>query len=178
MHVRNTKRALSVLIAALMLCSLCGCGSREDANQSAGEPEIFNVQSTDVQETGVQPADTQAAGAQSVAQTDPQDTQSGKDLDEEEPDTAVDDWYRKGNVYTDDNGRRLEVFFDDEGMLEFAVDGLSLYYTTVDNFQKENNWRIYTCDDGMTVIYYPGDPAHIEISDGDYAGLYEESGGK
>lgn len=152
MHVRNTKRALSVLIAAWMLCSLCGCESTEDANPSAG--------------------------AQSVVQTDPQDTQSGKDLDEEETGTVDDDWYRKGNVYADDNGRRLEVFFDDEGMLEFAVDGLSLYYTTVDNFQKENNWRIYTCDDGMTVIYYPGDPAHIEISDGDYAGLYEERGDK
>lgn len=72
---------------------------------------------------------------------------------------------------------RREVFFDDEGMLGFAVDGLSLYFTTVDNFQQENNWMIYTCDDGTTVIYYPGEPAHIEISDGDYAGLYEEGSG-
>lgn len=40
---------------------------------------------------------------------------------------------------------QLEVFFDDYGMIEFAVNGLSMYYTTVDNFQQENNWKVYTC---------------------------------
>lgn len=63
-------------------------------------------------------------------------------------------------------------------MIEFAVNGLSLYYTTVDNFQFENNWRIYACDDGTTISYYPGEPAHLEICDGDYAGLYEAGGDK
>lgn len=72
-----------------------------------------------------------------------------------------------------ENGHSLEVFYDDEGMLQFAVDGLSLYFTSVDNFQVENNWRIYTCDDGTMIVYYPGSPAHVEISSGDYEGLYE-----
>lgn len=58
------------------------------------------------------------------------------------------------------------------------ISGLSLYYTTVDNFQLENNRRIYTCDGGMTIIYYPGNPVLLEISDGDYAGLYEEASDK
>lgn len=33
-------------------------------------------------------------------------------------------------------------------------------------------------DDGTMIIYYPGEPAHLEISDGDYAGLYEAGGDK
>lgn len=61
-------------------------------------------------------------------------------------------------------------------MLGFSIDGLSMYYTTVDNYQLENNWMIYTCDDGTVIIYYPGTPAHLEISDGEYAGLYEADG--
>lgn len=85
-----------------------------------------------------------------------------------------DTWYMKGNVYTDDQGNQLEVFFNDYGTLEFAVNGLSLYFTTVDNFQQENNWKVYTCDDRTMIGYFPGEPAHIEICDGDYAGLYEE----
>ena len=63
-------------------------------------------------------------------------------------------------------------------MLNFTVNGLSLYFTTVDNFQQENNWKVYTCDDDTMIIYYPGEPAHLEISDGDYAGLYEAGGDK
>lgn len=74
--------------------------------------------------------------------------------------------------------RLIEVFFNDYGMLEFAVNGLSLYVTTVDNFQQENNWKIYTCDDVIMIIFYPGEPAHLEIPDGDYAGLYEAGGVK
>lgn len=113
-----------------------------------------------------------------VPQTDGQsvsgDEDAGNDLDHIEPDPADDNWYMKGSIYKDSEGRRLEVFFDDEGMLEFAVDGLSLYYSSVDRVEFENNWRIYRCDDGIMIIYYPGEPAHIEISDGDYAGLYEE----
>lgn len=165
MRIRNSKCVLSVLIAAMMLCGLYGCAGKEEASQSSGGSETSNVQIIE----------TQASDAQSAVQADSQGTQSGEDLDAEEPAAAADDWYKKGNVYTDDNGRSLEVFFDDEGMLGFAVDGLSLYFTTVDNFQQENNWMIYTCDDGTTIIYYPGEPAHIEISDGDYAGLYEEN---
>lgn len=53
-----------------------------------------------------------------------------------------------------------------------------MYITTVDNFQQENNWKVYTCDDGTIISYFPGEPAHIEIGDGDCAGLYEEGGDK
>lgn len=28
------------------------------------------------------------------------------------------------------------------------------------------------------IVYYPGDPAHLEICDGDYAGLYEADSDK
>ena len=41
----------------------------------------------------------------------------------------------KNRVYKDSDGHSLEVFFNDEGMLEFAVDGLSLYFTSVDSVQ-------------------------------------------
>ncbi len=108
----------------------------------------------------------------------PENVESGEDLNEVQADGADDDWYKKGNVYTDDAGRRLEVFFDDDGMLQFAVDGLSLYDTMADRCQQENNWKIYTCDDGTMIVYYPGDPAYLEISDGEYAGLYKEGGDK
>lgn len=91
---------------------------------------------------------------------------------------ADDTWYKSGSIYVDEDGRRMEVFYDDEGMLQFAVDGLSLYNTMSDDYQQENDWRIYTCDDGTTVIYYPGAPAHLEISDGEYAGVYEEDDGR
>lgn len=151
---RNAKCILGVLAAASIVCNLCGCGGRNNVEQ----PEN--------------------AVKEDVVQGDSQGAQSGEDLDTVEPSAADDDWYMKGNVYTDDNGRRLEVFFDDEGMLGFSIDGLSMYYTTTDNFQQENNWKIYTCDDGITIIYYPGTPAHLEISDGEYAGLYEEGGDK
>ena len=53
-----------------------------------------------------------------------------------------------------------------------------MYITTVDNFQQENNWKVYTCDDGTIISYFPGEPAHIEIGDGDCAGFYEEGGDK
>lgn len=150
---RNGKCILNVLAVATVVCSICGgCGSQSNVNLS----------------------DTQQISEAPVVQ---EDTQAGEDLDVVEPDAADDKWYMQGNVYTDDNGRRLEVYYDDEGMLEFAIDGLSMYYTTVDNYQLENDWRIYTCDDGTVIIYYPGTPAHLEISDGEYAGLYQADGG-
>lgn len=34
----------------------------------------------------------------------------------------------KGNVYTDDKENRLEVFFDDYGMIEFAVNEYTFLY--------------------------------------------------
>lgn len=136
------------IFAALLLCG--GCGSRDDAKESV------NV----VEEPVIQ-----------------EKTQAGEDLDAVLPNAADDTWYKSGSVYVDENGRRLEVFFDDEGMLQFTVDGLSLYNTMANEFQQENDWRIYTCDDGTTVIYYPGVPAHLEISDGEYAGVYEADDG-
>ncbi len=104
--------------------------------------------------------------------------QPGEDLDVVGQGAGDNQWYMSDNVYTDDAGRRLEVSFDDYGMLDFSVDGLSLYYTNAADFQQENNWQIYTCDDGTVIVYYPGEPAHLEISDGEYAGVYEEGGDK
>lgn len=152
---RNVKCILGVWTAVSIMCGLCGCGGKNSVELAGAE------------QTATPP----------VSQEVPKDIQSGEDLDVVEPSAADDDWYKKGSVYTDESGRKLEVFFSDEGMLEFAVDGLSLYFTSADNFQEENNWKIYTCDDGMVIIYYPGDPAHLEISDGEYAGLYEADDG-
>lgn len=164
---RNVTCILGVWTAVSIMCGLCGCGGKN----SVASPENTMVEDT-APTTG-----TEQTAKPSAAQEVPKDTQSGEDLDVVEPSAADDDWYKKGSVYTDGNGRKLEVFFSDEGMLEFAVDGLSLYFTSADNFQEENNWKIYTCDDGMVIIYYPGEPAHLEISDGEYAGLYEADDG-
>lgn len=151
MKKRRKSEWIVGILAVLLLCS--GCGSRDDAKESVSMVEEPTVQ-PDGQDT--------SEGAQ-----------SGEDLDVVSPDAADDTWYKSGSVYVDENGRRLEVFFDDEGMLQFAVDGLSLYNTMANDFQLENNWRIYTCDEGTTIIYYPGTPAKLEISDGEYAGVYE-----
>ncbi len=152
---KNTGYVISIFMVAAMLCGMRGCSDRS-VNDDAGQAitEIVDKEITD------------------------EKASSGEDLDVVVPDPANDDWYMKGNIYTDDKGNRLEVFFNDYGTLEFAVNGLSMYITTVDNFQQENNWKIYTCDDGTMIGYFPGEPAHIEICDGDYAGLYEEGGDK
>lgn len=162
MNVKEKYRVCSFM-TAIMLCCLVGCGSSDESGQTVDVVEEQEV--NQVTDTG----ENQESG---------QGTASGEDLDVVVPDPADDDWYMKGNIYTDNNGRILEVFFNDEGMIEFAIDGLSAYFTSVGTCQLENNWRIYTCDDGTMIAYYPGDPAHIEISGGDYEGLYEEGGDK
>ncbi len=169
----NAKCNLTVLIIVVSaLCGLHGCGSGKEADQPAAVVETVEVETTNPQMPIPETNDTQAAGTQ-VNNTQPAEAQSGEDFDVIEPSAADDKWYMTENVYTDENGRRLEVGVDDYGMLEFSIDGLSMYYATADNFQQENNWKIYTCDDGTVIIYYPGTPAHLEISDGDYAGVYE-----
>lgn len=164
MRVIPKKTGFSLgILTALLLCMCGGCGSR-----NAAEDSIRIVEETIIQEKDMQ-KDYKESDGQDVSE----ETQSGEDLDMVFPTAADNTWYMTGDIYTDENGRRLEVFYDDEGMLQFAVDGLSLYNTMADRFQTENNWRIYTCDDGTTVVYYPGAPAHLEITDGEYAGVYE-----
>ncbi len=191
----NKKYAVSIFMTAIMLCSLVGCGGSDESGQTvdmAEEQEVNQVtdiverqESNQVTDMGEARENNQAAdmgeiqeSGHGVESENLSEASSGEDLDVVVPDSVDDDWYKKGNVYTDDNGRRLEVFFNDEGMIEFAIDGLSVYFTSVGTCQLENNWRIYTCDDGTMIVYYPGDPAHIEISGGDYEGLFEESGDK
>ncbi len=157
------------IMAAVMLCEMSGCSgtnSHEDIEQSVNGVENKQIteenNSSEIEET--------------VSNKEHHDTEmeaSGEDLDVVESDAADDDWYMKGNIYTDDKGNQVEVSFNDYGTLEFVVNGLSMYITTVSGFQQENDWKIYTCDDGTMIIYYPGEPAHLEISGGDYAGLYE-----
>lgn len=177
---RNGKCILNVLAVATVVCSICGgCGSQSNVNPPENTVVEDTVPADGAEPAEVQTDDTETSDTQQTSEAPvvQEDTQAGEDLDVVEPDAADDKWYMQGNVYTDDNGRRLEVYYDDEGMLEFAIDGLSMYYTTVDNYQLENDWRIYTCDDGTVIIYYPGTPAHLEISDGEYAGLYQADGG-
>ena len=189
---KNVKYLMAAFITVTMLCGLNGCSDSDDQEADdritieteeeqpavreeqpvaeAEEKQIVEGNGTgEVNETKIAP-DQEHNAVKNAA--------SGEDLDVVVPDPAEDDWYMKENVYTDDKGNRLEVFFNDYGALNFAVNGLSLYYTTVDNFQQENNWKVYTCDDGTMIGYYPGEPAHLEICDGDYAGLYEAGGDK
>ena len=163
---KNAGYLISIFMVVAMLCSLSGCSDingNDDAGQTITEIEYEQIT---------------AENEQIIEKDSPDETDktasSGEDLDVVVPNPADDDWYMKVNIYTDDKGNRLEVFFNDYGTLEFAVNGLSMYITTVDNFQQENNWKVYTCDDGTMIGYFPGEPAHIEICDGDYAGLYEE----
>lgn len=182
-------------MAAAMLCGLNGCGDADDNGDDGRvviEVEDKQVTEQDTfsekEQTASSEESKETEKAASVEKSEKADRvesgektekePSGEDLDKVLPSAADDEWYIKGNIYTDDKGNRLEVFFNDYGTLEFAVNGLFLYITTVDNFQQENNWKVYTCDDGTMIGYYPGEPAHIEICDGDYAGLYEVGGDK
>lgn len=183
-------------MAVIVLCGVNGCSSTNDygdteqmvtevedeqideQNSSGGMDETaLNEKHNDTEKT----LDEKRGDMEKALDEEHNNTEkatSGEDLDVVVPNPADDDWYTKGSIYTDDKGNRLEVFFNDYGTLEFAVNGLSMYTTTVDNFQQENNWKVYTCDDGTMIGYFPGEPAHIEIGDGDYAGLYEAGGDK
>ena len=195
MTKRNVRCLIGIFMAAAMLCGLNGCGDADD-NSDDGRV-VIEVEDKQVTEQDTFSEKEQTASSEESKETEKaasveksekadrvesgektEKEPSGEDLDKVLPSAADDEWYIKGNIYTDDKGNRLEVFFNDYGTLEFAVNGLSLYITTVDNFQQENNWKVYTCDDDTMIIYYPGEPAHLEISDGDYAGLYEAGGDK
>lgn len=176
----NRKKGIVLIAALAAAVSLAACRKTGDDGKDGGTQSEYATGEGGMSEnmSGEDPGTGGGSFGEDVQQTDGQsvsgDEDSGNDLDHIEPDPADDNWYMKGSIYKDSEGRRLEVFFDDEGMLEFAMDGLSLYYSSVDRVEFENNWRIYSCDGGIMIIYYPGEPAHIEISDGDYAGLYEE----
>ena len=195
MTKRNVRCLIGIFMAAAMLCGLNGCGDADDNGDDGRvviEVEDKQVTEQDTfsekEQTASSEESKETEKAASVEKSEKADRvesgektekePSGEDLDKVLPSAADDEWYIKGNIYTDDKGNRLEVFFNDYGTLEFAVNGLSLYITTVDNFQQENNWKVYTCDDGTMIGYYPGEPAHLEICDGDYAGLYEAGGDK
>ncbi len=161
MMKKNVRYMLAALMVMVMLCGLNGCSSNSNSGDTEQNEKSNNTEN-----------------ALNEEQNGAEKETSGNDLDVVKPDPADDNWYMKGSIYTDDKGNRLEVLFNDYGTLEFAVNGLSVYFTTADNFEYENNWRVYTCDDGTMIVYYPGEPAHIEIYDGDYAGLYEAGGDK
>ena len=178
-----------------MLCGLYGCSSidgSEDIGQGVIEAEDKkNTEQDSFSETeeitpNEEHNDTEKAASDGNSDTAEPNTAKPNtakpntvELDVVEPNAADDDWYMRENIFIDDKGNRLEVSFDDYGMLYFAVNGLTLYSAEADNFQQENNWRVYTCDDDTTmIIYYPDEPARLEITNGDYAGLYEISAEK
>ena len=174
MMKKNARYLMEALMAAVMLCGVNGCSSinsSEDIGQSVTGVENKQI----IEQDNFSETEETALNEEYIYT---EKATSGEDLDVVEPNAADDDWYMKGNIYTDDKGNRLEVFFNDYGVLEFAVNGLSMYFTRVDNFQQENNWKVYTCDDDTMIGYYPGEPAHLEICDGDYAGIYEAGGDK
>ncbi len=203
MMKKYVRYMLAALMVVAMLCGLNGCSSNNSSGDTeqniseVGNKQISNDAedkqiATDIEDKNIVGQDSSDGTNETEQNENSNNTEStlnaeqngaeketsGNDLDVVKPDPADDNWYMKGSIYTDDKGNRLEVFFNDYGTLEFAVNGLSLYYTTADNFEYENNWRVYTCDDGTMIVYYPGEPAHIEIYDGDYAGLYEAGGDK
>ena len=192
---KNVRCLIGIFMAVAMLCGLNGCSDANDngddrqvvievEDKQVTEQNSFNeteqaASSGESKETEKEALGKESEKADRVESSENTEKESaGEDLDKVVPSAADDDWYVKGNIYTDDKGNRLEVFFNDYGVLEFAVNGLSMYITRVDNFQQENNWKVYTCDDGTMIGYYPGEPAHLEICDGDYAGLYEAGGDK
>lgn len=199
MMKKNMRYLMIVFMLLVMLCGLNGCsnnnsGGTEPIITEVGDKSISNEaedkqMATDMEDKNIVGQNSSGGTAQNEQSNntenvlneekkDSEEATSGEDLDVVEPDPVDDNWYMKGSIYTDDKGNRLEVLFNDHGTLEFAVNGLSVYFTTADNFEYENNWRVYTCDDGTMIVYYPGEPAHIEIYDGDYAGLYEAGGDK
>ena len=190
--MRKEKTGIMLIAALAAVVSLTACqkpkdggsgngteGAGQFTESSDGSDNSSDIASASGDDTSGEDARPEGGYiGENVSQTDGQsvsvDEGAGNDLDHIEPDPADDDWYKKGSIYKDSDGNSLEVFFNDEGMLEFAVDGLSLYFTSVDSVQFENNWRIYSCDDGTMIVYYPGAPAHIEILD-DAQVLYEEN---
>ncbi|MDE6742537.1 MAG: hypothetical protein K2J95_01510 [Lachnospiraceae bacterium] len=174
MMKKNVRCLIGMFMMVIMLCGFGGCTSNDknrDAEQNVVEVGDYTIVAEDI-------IDQAEEANLSEERIEAENAASGEDLDVVVPNAADDNWYMKGNIYTDDKGNQLEVFFDDYGMIEFAVNGLSMYYTMVDNFQQENNWKVYTCDDGTMIGFYPGEPAHLEICDGNYAGIYEGGGDK
>lgn len=187
---KNVRYLTGAFVVMAMLCGLYGCSSidgSEDIGQGVIEAEDKkNTEQNSFSETeeitpNEEHNDTEKAASDGNSDTAEPNTAKPNtvELDVVEPNAADDDWYMRENIFIDDEGNRLEVSFDDYGMLYFAVNGLTLYSAEADNFQQENNWRVYTCDDDTTmIIYYPDEPARLEITNGDYAGLYEISAEK
>ena len=187
---KNVRYLTGAFVVMAMLCGLYGCSSidgSEDIGQGVIEAEDKkNTEQDSFSETeeitpNEEHNDTEKAASDGNSDAAKPNTAEPNtvELDVVEPNAADDDWYMRENIFIDDKGNRLEVSFDDYGMLYFAVNGLTLYSAEADNFQQENNWRVYTCDDDTTmIIYYPDEPARLEITNGDYAGLYEISAEK
>ncbi|MDE6054333.1 MAG: hypothetical protein K2G55_11340 [Lachnospiraceae bacterium] len=167
------KRVVFVFIAVMVMgINMTACEKAEDGMAEESQSEQIVIIEADIPIVEQDRIGETRETALNEEQNDTEKATSGEDLDVVVPNTADDDWYKKGTIYIDDHGNQLEVFFNDEGVIEFAVNGLSMYFTRADDFQMENNWKVYICDDGTVIIYYPGEPAHLEISDGDYAGLF------
>lgn len=197
---KNVRYLTGAFVVMAMLCGLYGCSSidgSEDIGQGVIEAEDKkNTEQDSFSETeeitpNEEHNDTEKAASDGNSDTakpniaepnaaKPNTAESNTmELDVVEPNVADNDWYMRENIFIDDKGNRLEVSFDDYGMLYFAVNGLTLYSAEADNFQQENNWRVYICDNDTTmIIYYPDEPARLEIQNGDCAGLYEISAEK
>lgn len=190
MMKKNERYMMVVFMAVVMFCGLNACSSIEDngdieqiITEVENEQTIAGTEdeqfATEVEDKQIVEQDSSSGTGETETVLNEEDNHtekatSGEDLDVVVPNAADGDWYMKGSIYKDDKGNQLEVIFNDYGTLQFAVNGLSMYFTQVDNYEQENNWKLYTCDDGTMIAYFPGEPAHLEISDGDYAGLYVE----
>jgi len=77
------------------------------------------------------------------------------------------DWYKVTPNFEDAEGNTLEIIYDDYGELQFAVNGLTMYYGMAsEHTDYGDGIYIYTLKDDseneVTMLYYPKDTVQID----------------
>lgn len=124
---KSVRYMMVVITVAVMSCGLNGCSSRDNENTEQTVTEAVDEQIVEQdsfggkEESALNEKRNDTETVLNEEHNDIEKASSGEDLDVAVPNAADDDWYVKGNIYTDDKGNRLEVFFNDYGTLEFAM---------------------------------------------------------
>lgn len=82
-------------------------------------------------------------------------------------------WWENDSTFTDEKDHTVTVVYNDEGLLEFIIGNEPAYFASPEEYLSEDSQMIYTCDGGTNIIYHSGDPARIEIVQGEHVGVYE-----
>jgi hypothetical protein len=77
------------------------------------------------------------------------------------------DWYKSAPNFADTDGNTLEIIYLDDGELEFAINGETMYYGMANEHTDYGDGiYIYTLNDGSgneaTMLYYPKDTIQID----------------